>query len=110
MDGSFSLDNLTSLDDDTAVKALSRLKGIGRWTAEYALLRGLGRTHLFPGDDVGARRKLEAWLNLKEPLDYPGVRRALANFQPFGGLIYFHFLLSQLAAEGHLAGSQGRAR
>ena len=86
------------------VKALSHLRGIGRWSAEYALLRGLGRTHLFPGDDVGARRKLETWLDLKEPLDYQGVRRVLAGFQPFGGLIYFHFLLSQLAEEGQLGG------
>ena len=107
--GSFSLDNLASLDDAAAVKALSRLKGIGRWTAEYALLRGLGRTHLFPGDDVGARRKLETWLDLKEPLDYPGVQRVLAGFQPFGGLIYFHFLLGQLAAEGQLGGSARQA-
>ena len=110
VDGSFSLDNLTSLDDDTAVKTLSRLKGIGRWTAEYALLRGLGRTHLFPGDDVGARKKLQAWLNLADPLDYAGVRRVLDNFQPYGGLIYFHFLLSQLAAEGHLGNLEGESR
>ena len=95
-----ALRNLDSLDDDDAVKALSRLRGIGRWSAEYVLLRGLGRRHLFPGDDVGARRKLQDWLNLKEPLDYQGVRRVLAGFHPFGGLIYFHFLLGQLAAEG----------
>ena len=98
--GSAGLENLDSLDDDDAVKALSRLRGIGRWSAEYVLLRGLGRRHLFPGDDVGARRKLQDWLNLKEPLDYQGVRRVLADFHPFGGLIYFHFLLGQLAAEG----------
>lgn len=109
LDGSFSLDNFGSLDDAAAVKALSSLKGIGRWTAEYALLRGLGRTHLFPGDDVGARNKLQAWLGLNEPLDYQGVQRMLAGFWPFGGLIYFHFLLSHLAEEGHLAGSERQA-
>lgn len=98
--GSAGLENLDSLDDDQAVQTLSRLRGLGRWSAEYVLLRGLGRRHLFPGDDVGARRKLQEWLNLKEPLDYQAVRRVLADFQPFGGLIYFHFLLSHLAAEG----------
>jgi DNA-3-methyladenine glycosylase II len=98
--GSAGLEHLDSLGDDDAVKALSLLKGIGRWSAEYVLLRGLGRRHLFPGDDVGARRKLQEWLNLTEPLDYQGVRRVLAGFHPFGGLIYFHFLLGQLAAEG----------
>ena len=108
--GSFSLANLDTLDDEAAVETLSQPRGIGRWSAEYALLRGLGRTHLFPGDDVGARRKLQDWLHLKEPLDYQGVRRVLADFQPFGGLIYFHFLLNHLAAEGHLAGSERQAQ
>ena len=107
MSGEVNLENLASLDDDAAVQAMSRFKGIGRWSAEYALLRGLGRTHLFPGDDVGARKKLQTWLGLEEPLNYEGVRRVLADFHPFGGLIYFHFLLSQLAAEGHLSGLQG---
>jgi DNA-3-methyladenine glycosylase II len=95
-----ALRNLDSLDDDQAVEALSRLRGIGRWSAEYVLLRGLGRRHLFPGDDAGARGKLQDWLHLKESLDYQGVRRVLAGFHPFGGLIYFHFLLSHLATEG----------
>ncbi len=89
--GSFSLDNLASLDDDAAVKALSRLRGIGRWSAEYALLRGLGRTHLFPGDDVGARRKLETWLDLKEPLDYQGVRGSWPASSPSAASSIFIF-------------------
>jgi DNA-3-methyladenine glycosylase II len=101
--GEVDLEKLAALKDEAAVKYLAALKGIGRWTAEYALLRGLGRWHVFPGDDVGARRKLEAWLQVPEPLDYRGVGRLLAGFYPFGGLIYFHLLLSQLAAEGHLA-------
>jgi DNA-3-methyladenine glycosylase II len=101
--GRVDLKKLAAMEDEAAVKYLEALKGIGRWTAEYALLRGLGRWHVFPGDDVGARRKLEAWLKAPEPLDYQGVGRLLAGFYPFGGLIYFHLLLSQLAAEGHLA-------
>jgi 3-methyladenine DNA glycosylase/8-oxoguanine DNA glycosylase len=28
---------------------LCQLKGVGRWTAEYVMLRCLGRIHLFPG-------------------------------------------------------------
>ena len=43
---------------------LTSLSGIGRWSAEYVLLRGLGRLHVFPGDDVGARNNLARWLSL----------------------------------------------
>jgi 3-methyladenine DNA glycosylase/8-oxoguanine DNA glycosylase len=52
--GHVHLDELESLDDAAAVARLRTLRGVGRWTAEYVLLRGLGRLHVFPGDDVGA--------------------------------------------------------
>jgi len=81
---------------------LLQLRGVGRWTAEYVLLRGLGRWHIFPGDDVGARNNLTRWLGLSEDLNYEGVRRVLFRWRKFGGLIYFHLLLNQLAEKGHV--------
>lgn len=87
-----------SLEDacNTEARAsLQQLRGIGRWTAEYVLLRGLGRTDVFPGDDVGARNNLEKWLGLRKPLTYDSVQRVLKRWAPFGGLIYFHLLLNQ---------------
>jgi DNA-3-methyladenine glycosylase II len=87
------LDELEALDDAAAVLRLRALRGVGRWTAEYALLRGMGRLHVFPGDDVGARNNLQRWLGLLEPLDYEGVRRVLAGWAPFQGLVYLHLLL-----------------
>lgn len=42
------LDRLTSVDDVEASAELRQLRGVGRWTAEYVLLRGLGRLHVFP--------------------------------------------------------------
>jgi DNA-3-methyladenine glycosylase II len=71
-------------------------------TAEYVLLRGLGRTHIFPGDDVGARNNLKRWLRLEKPLDYEAVRRTLERWHPYAGLIYFHMLLDRLAEAGFL--------
>ena len=61
--GTFAPTAIETLDDREAVQALLRLRGVGRWTAEYALLRGLGRLHVFPGDDVGARNNLAHWLD-----------------------------------------------
>ena len=100
--GRVDLKELDPMDDDQAVKFLVALRGIGRWSAEYVLLRGLGRWQIFPGDDVGARKRLQAWLALPEPLDYQEVSRLLARWQPFGGLVYLHLLLSGLAEAGDL--------
>ena len=97
--GHVDLDELESLDDAAAVARLRTLRGVGRWTAEYVLLRGLGRLHVFPGDDVGARNNLQRWLGLLEPLDYEAVQRVLARWQPFQGLVYLHLLLWGLQPE-----------
>jgi len=101
--GNLDRDRVVSLDDGSAVEQLCRLRGVGRWTAEYVLLRGLGRLHIFPGDDVGARNNLEKWLGLRKPLDYDGVRRLLAKWKPYAGLIYFHMLLYRLNETGYLS-------
>lgn len=93
---------LEDLDNRTAVERLLELRGIGRWSAEYVLLRGLRRLNVYPGDDVGARHNLKRWLGLRKTLDYEGVRRITGRWQPYAGFVYFHLLLDRLAEAGHL--------
>jgi DNA-3-methyladenine glycosylase II len=102
-EGRLDLESLASESDEAALDSLSRVRGVGRWTGEYVLLRGMGRSHVFPGDDVGARNNLVRWLGLTGPLDYEGVRRALTPWRPYGGLIYFHLLLDRLAEAGYVS-------
>ncbi len=99
-EGKLDLQEVASLGDDEALRRLLALKGVGRWTAEYCLLRGLGRTHVFPGDDVGARNHLQRWLGRRKTMTYAQVRKALERWQGYGGLIYFHLLLKGLAEKG----------
>jgi len=98
------LDELGILDNEAAADRLLKLRGVGRWTAEYVLLRGLGRLNVFPGDDVGARNNLQRWLGLPKTLDYQGARDSIAAWSPYGGLIYFHLLLKRLDHAGFLDG------
>jgi DNA-3-methyladenine glycosylase II len=107
--GEYQGDELESLDNSSVVERLLPLRGIGRWSAEYVLLRGLGRLDVYPGDDVGACNNLKRWLGLRKPLDYDGVRRITRRWQPYAGLVYFHMLLDRLAASGNLAPSKGSA-
>lgn len=100
--GQCDLEALADEEDGVAVERLQSLRGIGRWSAEYALLRGLGRTHIFPGDDVGARNRLQRLLRLEEKLDYASVARRLHRWRPYAGLVYFHMLLDGLAEAGLL--------
>jgi DNA-3-methyladenine glycosylase II len=52
---------LASLPLPVAVEMLDRLPGVGRWTAENALLRGAGRTDVFVAGDLGIRVALDAY-------------------------------------------------
>jgi DNA-3-methyladenine glycosylase II len=101
-DRRLNLESLVQLDNQVALERLVNLKGVGRWTAEYVLLRGLGRLDIFPGDDVGARKKLAQFLRMKKSLDYDGVHRAVASWQPYAGFVYFHLLLARIKKAGWL--------
>lgn len=100
--GAIDLESLAGETDDEARARLLRLRGVGRWTAEYVLLRGLGRLNVFPGDDVGARNRLASRLGRSTPLDYPGVSAIVEAWQPYAGLVYFHLLLDGLQESGAL--------
>jgi DNA-3-methyladenine glycosylase II len=51
--GKLSESEIAALPEETAIERLTEIKGIGRWTAETALLRGLARADAFPAGDLG---------------------------------------------------------
>jgi DNA-3-methyladenine glycosylase II len=101
-EGALDLEQLAGVDDDAASATLQALRGIGRWSAEYALLRGLGRLAIFPADDVGARNNLQRLLGVDTAMDSDAVRRAVAPWAPSAGLVYFHLLLDRVEEAGWL--------
>lgn len=88
--------------NDEVIELLCQFKGIGRWTAEYVLLRGLGRIEIFPGDDIGAQNNLQKLLHLEDKLDYKKTSKITSLWHPYAGLIYFHLLLQKLDEKGVL--------
>lgn len=100
--GEVDLESLEALDDGAARNALVALPGIGRWSAEYTLLRGLGRLHVLPGDDVGAQNNLRRRFGLAADGGYDAVGELSRAWWPYGGLVYFHLLLDRLADGGYV--------
>ena len=52
---------LATMPVRAAIDALTELPGVGRWTAENALLRGVGRTDIFVAGDLGLRVALQKY-------------------------------------------------
>jgi DNA-3-methyladenine glycosylase II len=93
VEGRLDLEGLSGLSDQEAMERLLALKGIGRWTAQYILLRGLGRLDVFPVDDVGGQNKMQRWLGLAGRPDHDRMGDILSAWRPYRGLLYFYLLL-----------------
>lgn len=85
--GDLSHRSLASLDDGAVVERLTSLKGIGRWTAETVLLRGLGRLDAFPAGDLGVVKYLAlGLLERNEVARESDMRRYAERWRPYRGL------------------------
>lgn len=65
--GEVPLDDLDALDDDEVVARLTRVRGIGPWTAEMFLMFDLGRPDVWPTGDLGVRNGLGRVLGWASP-------------------------------------------
>jgi DNA-3-methyladenine glycosylase II len=102
--GEISTSRLEACERGDATELLLEQRGIGRWSAEYILLRGLGRLDVFPADDVGARNKLQRMMGLSHPPDRDEIISMTAPWSPWAGVVYFHLLLDGLARNGDIDG------
>lgn len=82
-----SLHGLTALPDEEAVERLTAIKGIGRWSAEIALMRGLARPDTFPAGDLGVVKYVAQGLLGKTGKATEAEMRAFAErWRPYRGL------------------------
>ena len=72
-----------ALDDETLIAELTRVKGIGRWTAEMFLIFHLARPDVYPVADVGLQRALGLHYNRGKPLTAARIVRLGATWAPW---------------------------
>jgi DNA-3-methyladenine glycosylase II len=65
-DGSVPLDNVNELADEDVIESLTRVKGIGRWTAEMFLMFRLHRPDVLPVDDLGILKAVQRAYGLRK--------------------------------------------
>ncbi len=107
---------LAALPDEDAIAALMRWKGVGRWTAEVVLLRGLGRLDVFPAGDLAVVKRLaRIWLGADEPAKEAEMRAFSERWRPFRSLALVYGLESlahqqALRKEGRKPSAKREAR
>jgi len=81
--GGLDLAGLRGLPDAEVVAALTRVKGIGRWSAEMFLIFSLGRPDVLPVDDVGVLRAVQQLYGLRIRPDVRRLERLAQPWQPW---------------------------
>lgn len=71
------------LDDESIIKQLIQVKGIGRWTAEMFLIFHLHRPDVLPLDDIGLQRAMSLHYLDKQPIDKKIMLELAKPWQPW---------------------------
>ncbi|MBA2452345.1 MAG: DNA-3-methyladenine glycosylase 2 [Chloroflexia bacterium] len=89
IDGELDFEEAEQLDDEDALALLQKQIGIGRWTAEYVLMRGLGRRDVIPAGDMGLRSAVGVFQGLPGNASEQAVRDLAESWRPYRGDIAF---------------------
>jgi DNA-3-methyladenine glycosylase II len=88
--GALDLDSLDTLEDEQVIERLTRVSGIGRWTAEMFLIFSLDRDDVLSTGDLGVRQGIQRLYSLElEP--GPAACRAIAEpWRPYRTVATFY--------------------
>jgi len=82
--GELDLDNLPA-DDEEAIALLTKIKGIGRWSAEIYLLFAEGRADIFPAGDLAVLIEIGRLMGLPEKPSEKQLRELAEAWRPYRG-------------------------
>lgn len=86
LEGSLRVEELRLLPDDQVVEQVSRVKGLGSWSAEMFLLFHLGRRDLLPVKDLGIRKGFQHVFGAAELPDAARMERWARPWRPYRSL------------------------
>ena len=85
-DGEVDLGSLNKRDDEGVIECLTKVKGIGRWTAEMFLIFSLARLDVLPVDDLGIKKAAKNLYDLAELPDAKQLNQIAEPWRPYASI------------------------
>ncbi|MCH7608200.1 MAG: DNA-3-methyladenine glycosylase 2 family protein [Chloroflexi bacterium] len=108
LDGTIDDARLGAMDDEEAIAALTSVRGVGRWTAQWVLIRALGRPDVLPEGDLALKRVVGELYFGGEPVDERRLTGfAMERWSPYRGLattyLFAHLRQQRAGLQGDAA-------
>ena len=78
------------------ISELDAIRGIGAWTAELTMLRGMQRLEAFPADDLGLRRVISKYYCDGKPIKSAEARNIAEAWGNWKGLAAFYLIVAEV--------------
>ena len=93
--GQLDLDAFESYDDINEIRdELTAIRGIGDWTAEMTMIRGLHKMDSIPADDIGLQAKLAHFYRKDGRATSEDLRRVAQNWGEYRGLGGYYMIMA----------------
>jgi DNA-3-methyladenine glycosylase II len=94
-DGMLNLEELKDYKDaNDIVKELDKIRGIGIWTAELTMVRGMQRLEAFPADDLGLRRMISHYYCNDRKISSEEACKIAKKWGTWKGLAGFYLIIA----------------
>jgi DNA-3-methyladenine glycosylase II len=99
--GSLDLENHGPEEETQAIiRELTSIRGVGPWTAELAVLRGLSRLDAIPADDLGIRRSISLYYWRGSRIDTAEARQIAGAWGSWKGLAAYYLIVAERVGIG----------
>jgi DNA-3-methyladenine glycosylase II len=93
--GQLDLEGLAETPSEAIIDLLTAQRGLGRWTADWFLARGLGRGDVCPAGDLAVRKAFARFCRRGRALSERAIRRRASAWGPHQ-TVAVHYLLAGL--------------
>jgi len=110
-DGALNFHRFPRMDDEEIIVELTRVKGIGRWTAEMFLMFNLCRPDVLPVDDLGFRNAVAKAYGMSKPPAAKELRLFGERWRPYrSAAVWYLWQSTRIVTPGDAGGANAAAR
>jgi len=92
--GELDREAFAPLSDEDALRRLCEIKGVGRWTAEIALMRGLGRNDVFAAGDLGLQVAVQELRGMRKRPSEKALRKIAERWKGWRSYAAFYLWMT----------------